>query len=1429
MSVDAITKPGPAFNHGRGFGRGACRGRCRLAVVAALVALNATLAAAAGPDDTPAASRGGDGSTGQAEQRLPRGVLDAPEGGFLPGRFAPVPAVAGGRETFAWRSPAFTTPLEFFIDEVVGVRFGPSAAAQAAGPWRLLLHGGDAITGTLEGIDAETVTLGVAGRKVGVRRRFIEQLVRSGTAAGGLVPPFGWSQLPSGAWREDAGGWSTSQRGAALQRDVDDAARLIYDVVLTWDKTPAFRIAAAAGGGATSVEPYRVELFPAVEGDPIDNLLVIREEATRAALKAAADAVPAAVRHRLPAGRLRLLLFVDQPRGRLAVSLPESGDEGALIDVSLPPDAGRPAARRFRLTSGGAVRLESLRMSRWTDEAAVPPRREGTTISGAAGRLAAGEIESFDATAGELVVREPAGTRRVPLADVVEVSFPLATVPGDAVKAAGPPTVRVTCLHEQSACGRLVSIDEQGVWLAGDAFVEPLPLPHATILSFAALRRAAEPRPLPTRVGTLRQDGVEVRGSLVAAPGGLAWQPLGSRTASPFVAGRDGGPDGVVEYVAGGPQVEDVADDRDVGGMGGLVNLDGEGQCVVTRLSPDGAAALDGRIEVGDRVVAIAPEKGSEFVETKGIEIDEVMNLLRGTVGTQLRLKVVDGEGMNPRQVELVRGALGIRSPQILKEALEAHARLAPGEIEIEGQVAGFPALLFMRSGDVVPCAVAGIGPEGIRIRTPTVVADEPLLVPAAAVKAVEMAPRVASRRLEAIRRDRLLTLPRSQRFDPPTHIVRLVDGDYIRGRVQSLDDTHVVIEVPPGEEKRIPRGAVARVIWLHPEELTAAEQPDGDNRRPVAGTRAQGVAANGTRVTLAVDDMQEGRIRGRIAALGPGLIDVDATDRVLLGAAIDREAGSLPYQQWKLKPAPEPRALRGRRDEPAAAARPRIPLSGLAGKPVPPFTLTRIDAKGKGVRAVQGAAAGRVLVLEFWSEWSEPARTTLPAIVEAVKAQPPGTVELIPVSSGDQPAKAAAALEALGLDATAIDPDRALADQFEVRQVPARVIVDADGTVVDVLRGDGAEAVEEFRALLAAAVAEAAPLRKELARLDDARTLAERGERDALERIAPLLASTHAIVRRESIALLRRIVPTAVPAAVGGTQGGRGGDAARLTADVRLDREAAAWRRWIAREGIVALLRPVPTPDGNRDRQPAQERGRLLVCLTGRNEVGEFSPDGQKLWNHVFRRPGACAGLPNGHRLVGSAATPGSVVEFDADGKEVWRLDDLPAGVTSVARLPDGNTLVGFDSQRVAEYDREKMQVWEAAVIGRPCAVFRLEGGTTLVACQESDRIVEIDRDGGELSAIDDLPGLQGAVRLENGHVLATMTERVVEMDATGGVVWSREGFNGAMAADRLADGRTLVLDVQQSAIVELDAAGEERGRKTLRGVRGATRMDAY
>jgi len=145
----------------------------------------------------------------------------------------------------------------------------------------------------------------------------------------------------------------------------------------------------------------------------------------------------------------------------------------------------------------------------------------------------------------------------------------------------------------------------------------------------------------------------------------------------------------------------------------------------------------------------------------------------------------------------------------------------------------------------------------------------------------------------------------------PPTHMVRLRDGDYLRGRLESLDDTTLVLDVR-GEIKRLPRAAVARVIWLHPEAESGPEE-DSEDSPPAAapsGLLVQGVA-EGRRVTLVAEGLAEGAIRGTSPALGPGRIDLKGIDRLLVGRAIDGETDQLPYRQWKLRPAPEPKALR--------------------------------------------------------------------------------------------------------------------------------------------------------------------------------------------------------------------------------------------------------------------------------------------------------------------------------------------------------------------------------------------------------------------------------------------------------------------------------------------------------------------------------------
>jgi len=830
------------------------------------------------------------------------GMLDLPGGGSMDGSLVPAPPTAiGGRTTLLWRSPAFTAPFEFHLDEIVGILFPRPKGRVVDGAWRIMLHGGDVLTADLEAIDGERVTVQFGGghrpQRLRIERTAIDRLVRVDRgAAGGFVGPgglAGWEQRPADAWTERAGGIRSGVHGAEVSRDVGGATRAVYDMVLAWRRQPACRVAVAAGAAGDS-EPYQVEMFSVAE-DAAPELLLVREEGDRAASEPVSETEPAADAPR----RMRVVVFVDQEKGRLAVVLPERSPEPA-ADVTIAPAAGRGPSGRFRLASGGDIELESLRVTEWIGDQPALERREQPVVVRRDGTRIAGTLEPLAAGAAEVLVRGASGDVPVPIADVREMLFSAAAA------AARPPVVRATCGAGDMLGGDLVRIDDEAVWLRRDGIDEPVGVPVAEITALESRQRRAEPRPLPGRVGRLRVAGLDARGAVVAAADGIGWQPLGSVTASGLTPGPGAG--GVLDYVERQDDAKNI-DEGEVGGLGAQVNENGDGFFVIVMMRDDGAAAIDGRIQPGDRIVAVAPEKGSRFVETKGLEVEMVMNLLRGRIGTPLRLKVTANDGTDPREVDLVRRSIHVVDTEVLKAALTAHARLAPGESSIEGQDADFSALLFLRSGDVLPCVVEAIDGDGIRVRTPLGDASrrEVVAVPAALVQAVELMPSAASRGIDKARLERLLTLPRMQRANPPTHLLRLADGDYLRGRIVALDAQTVTFAMGDAA-KDLPRDTVARVIWLHPEELAEAAPP------PVAkdgGLLVQGVAVDGRRVTLVAEGVAGAKVRGRSPAIGPAEIDTQRIDRLLIGTAIEAESESLPYRQWKLKPAPEPRALR--------------------------------------------------------------------------------------------------------------------------------------------------------------------------------------------------------------------------------------------------------------------------------------------------------------------------------------------------------------------------------------------------------------------------------------------------------------------------------------------------------------------------------------
>jgi small nuclear ribonucleoprotein (snRNP)-like protein len=822
------------------------------------------------------------------------GVLELPGGRSLAGRLVPFEADGTPLGTLRWQAPLFTAPLEFHVDEITAVRF-PAAKVAGARPGVVVhLRGGDAIEGELESLDADAVEVrppaGWSPAVLRIDRAAVEGLTRTGAdAAGGFVGPASldaWQVTPEGAWRVERG-CLRATRPSTATRVVSAASRAWYEFDLSWRVRPELRIAVAAAADPDA-DGFVVEMLTL--GDGTTAAALIRRGDDRAVVEPLECPPPAA-------RGLRLVVFVDQEAGRLAAFTEADGVAGPVAEATLP---GGNASGRVRISlASGDVCLEGLRVGAWTAAEPLVDDRDTMRVVTRDGRVVEASSIGFDKAGDTLVVDGTGGQVRLPLADIAAATLPTAAAP------APPATLRATLASGATLAGDPVAVSDDAITLRVPGIAEPVRLPVAEIAALTAVGGRPEPRPLPGRVGTLVSGSTALVGCVVdggAWSAGIAFQPQGAVAAVPFAGGAE--IDATIEYVA---RAARDGGGVEVGGIGGMVNQNGDGAYVVTMLSEDGAAATDGRLQPGDRLLAIRPRPEGGFVVTKGLEVTTVMNLLRGRVGTPVVLRVAT-EGQPPRDIDLIRGPIHVAGPEILQQALDTHVRLAAAPAD--AAAGGHPSRAILATGDVVPCDIVAIDDAGVRLRTP--VADggpDTIVVRGDLLQAIELDPAVPPRDLPRSLVDRLLTLPRSQRTSPPTHLVRLRDGDYLRGRLVSLDADTLAIDVR-GELKKLPRLSVARIIWLRPDPEALAGGADAPAAGPPAGLLVQGVSDRG-RMTLVADAVADGEIRGTSPALGPGRIAIADVDRLLVGRGVASEAADLPYGQWRLTPAAEPRALR--------------------------------------------------------------------------------------------------------------------------------------------------------------------------------------------------------------------------------------------------------------------------------------------------------------------------------------------------------------------------------------------------------------------------------------------------------------------------------------------------------------------------------------
>jgi hypothetical protein len=1316
-------------------------------------------------------------------------VLDLSADGFLVGGLVPKAVdAAAPRATLLWRTPLFAEPIEFDFDGIERIRFARAEAPKPpATAWRVGLRGGGFATGEIEAIDADQVVLavpGVADGRLRIRRGAIERLSRD-IAGGKVIVPGGlegWD-VARGAWQEQAGRLVGDKGDTDAYRDVAAAPRACFDLVLSWDDRPELevffagdatrpKVAAGAKRPAADGERYRIEM---TSGD----LLAIREGA-KAKFDLVASVAPGA-------GGLHLQVFIDQQAGRMVVVLPERESAGKpVFDEALEPTKpGHRTGFGIRLR-GGSLRIDGLRVVPWTEQ---EPR---LASSGGLGGPEA-VLEGFDKAAGTFTFRGAEGPRQVAAADVSMIEFP--DVAPDGQRPAG--SVMAAFHGGTRIAGRVAEIAEKAIRFDCPALADPLVCDFSQLAEIESLADRP-PGPLPGRLGRLEADGGVMLGCLAngAEPAaGVAWQPQGA-----------------VKPVSIGVETPLRISYRGIAALGGTgVEFAKQGPAfVATEIIAGGPAERDGRIKAGWRLESIRLDAAAQPIEAGPLKPADLRGLLRGVVGSTVVLKVADPAGQ-AQEITLVRDAkgrgelAGAAEQDALEQALKVHeARI------VHGPAAGGPTTVFLKTGDSITCTAVSADPAGLRIRTD--LAGE-TVIPAVALRAAELMSGPGSG-IPKEKLARLLTLPRLQQGDPPTHMLRLSNGDYLRGKLLSLNDKELRVDVL-GVVKSLPRAEVTRIIWLSVEgdetEAQAVAAVMGGADRGGVPTRA--AMTDRRRLSLTAERVDGDRLVGRSGVIGVVGVDLARCDHLDLGrGATAALPGDLPYSQWKLKPAPGPRALQ-KPDAPAPQPRADVPPADppagkLAVIPVLPFLEAGADAR-RQLSAV--GLEGRIGVLGLIDISDRAGLDRLPRLAEVVAAAELDGVTcaaIVARGSREEVAQAVAGLKPR--PPIAIDAAGRVRAAWGDPQLPACLIVDREGRVADVLPlADGG--LEKIKARVAALVAASQETRREFQTLARAHERALAGDRGCLDDLSGLLDAKSENVRRRSIGQLRRLT-------------GLWDKDLPLRADdppnVRAE-HVRQWRQWLAKEGLSAkLVFPRPVDAEWSDSRPIT--GRTLVCRPEKGDAAELDENGREVFTVQTGQGWACDVTPQGNRLIGDHGGR-AVVEYDADGQEVWAVRGLPGGPMSARRLENGNTLVALsDADLVAEYDPQGKMAWSVKVEGRPCDAWRLPDGTTLVAAHRAGRIVELDAAGEKVWSVEQIEDPQAVQRLPNGNTLVAMTEPgiVREIDREGRTVWQKEGLDIPLDVQRLPDGRTLVQE-QKGDLVEVGPDGAELRRTQTWGSR--------
>lgn len=100
-----------------------------------------------------------------------------------------------------------------------------------------------------------------------------------------------------------------------------------------------------------------------------------------------------------------------------------------------------------------------------------------------------------------------------------------------------------------------------------------------------------------------------------------------------------------------------------------------DGYTVVASIVPGGAAATDGRLKAGDKIIGVSNEKG-EIQDIVEMKLTKVVDKIRGKRGTKVKLQVITGATGETKEYELTRQKIELKSSEVKGEIIQTGTRL---------------------------------------------------------------------------------------------------------------------------------------------------------------------------------------------------------------------------------------------------------------------------------------------------------------------------------------------------------------------------------------------------------------------------------------------------------------------------------------------------------------------------------------------------------------------------------------------------------------------------------------------------------------------------------------------------------------------------------------------------------------------------------